>query len=100
MFSVPKEKARGILSLLKEYEIEEAINWREVFTKDLERLSEPALALKGARAKEGLTQAKLAKLLKTSQPTVAQMEQRKREITKAMAKKLEVIFNVGYKVFL
>lgn len=100
VFSVPKEKARGILSLLKEYEIEEAVDWRAVFAKDLENLSESALALKGARAKEGLTQAKLAKLLETSQPNVAQMEQGKREITKPMAKKLASIFNVGYKVFL
>lgn len=100
IFSVPKDKAKGVLSLLREYEVEQAVEWREVFKKDLEQLSEPALALKGARAKVGLTQEQLASLLKTSQPSVAQMEQGKRAITTAMAKKLGQIFNIGYKVFL
>lgn len=99
-FSVPSEKTKGIIVLLKEYEVEEKRDWRKVLEKDLSQSSESAIALKGVRIRDGLSQKELAKLLDISQSLVAQIENGKREITKDVAKRLGEIFNVGYKVFL
>ncbi len=100
VFSVPKSKANGILMLLEEYEIKEAKDWREVFESELIELSNSALALKGARLREEMTQQELAEILETSQSHMALLESGNRAITKKMAKRLADIFDVGYKVFL
>ena len=100
IFSVPKNKVRGLLILLEDYEINEAKDWKTIYEEELNELSESALALKGARFKDGITQKQLAAILKTSQSHVAQLESGSRSITKQMAKRLAEIFNVGYKVFL
>lgn len=56
--------------------------------------------LRGARAKEGLTQQQLAEKLGIEQPNVAAMESGKRPIGKEMAKRLAKVLNIDYRVFL
>ena len=99
-FDVPSRVVSNIISIVKDYEKEEPVDWREAFRKEIEELGESALALKGARVKENMTQKKLAHLLGTSQVYISQLENGRKEINKQMAKKLEKIFNINYKVFL
>lgn len=61
---------------------------------------DPAMALRGLRAREGITQKELAEKLEISQNRVSEMETGKRGISKAMAKRLESLFGVSYKAFL
>ena len=99
-FDVPNKVVSNIISIVKDYEKEGPIDWRKAFSKEIEKLGESSLALKGARAKENMTQKKLAHLLGTSQVYISQLENGQKEINKQMAKKLEKIFNINYKVFL
>ena len=78
----------------------EESNWKEAFKKEIKSIGEPALALKGARVKEGMTQKELAHQLDTSQAYVSQLEKGEKEINRSTAQALGEIFNVNYKVFL
>ena len=60
----------------------------------------PAMALRGLRVKEDITQAELADKLGISQNMVSSMESGKRSITVNMAKRIEKEFGVTYKAFL
>ena len=62
--------------------------------------SHPGVALRGLRAREGLTQKALAEKIGIEQSHVSNMEKGNRPISKAMAKKLGKIFDLTYKVFL
>ena len=100
VFNVPNSIVSTIISIVKNYEKKETIDWKDAFSKEIEELGESALALKGARAKENMTQKKLAHLLGTSQVYISQLENGQKEINKQIAKKLEKIFNINYRVFL
>ena len=76
------------------------VPWREVFKKNIKKYGEAALALSGSRHKEEMTQQELADKLGINQHHISEMENNKRPIGKAMAKKLAKIFNVDYRVFL
>ena len=69
--------------------------WREEFPN-----FSPAVALRGARKREGLTQKALAERLGVRQAHLSQMENNKRPIGKAMAKRLAAELDVDYRVFL
>ena len=99
-FDVPSRIVSNIISIVKDYEKEKTIDWRDAFSKEIKELGESAIALKGARARENMTQKKLARLLGTSQVYISQLENGQKEINKQMAKKLEKVFNINYKVFL
>ena len=60
----------------------------------------PAVAVKAARRKEGLTQKQLARKLKIGNSRIAEMEQGKFKITTDMAKRLGEILRIHYQVFL
>jgi len=74
-----------------------ASDWRT----DLDRkYTKAAALLKGARYKENLTQAQLANKLNITQGNLSQMENGKRPIGKNMAKRIEQVCNVNYRLFL
>jgi DNA-binding XRE family transcriptional regulator len=58
------------------------------------------VALRGGRAKEELTQKKLAELTGIAQHHLSEMENGKRPIGKETAKKLGKALNLDYRVFL
>jgi DNA-binding XRE family transcriptional regulator len=58
------------------------------------------MILRDVRNEKGVTQSKLAEILKTSRTAISAMESGKRPISKAMAKKLGSIFDVAYTAFL
>jgi len=60
----------------------------------------PGLCRRGARAREGLTQKQLSERTGIPARHISEMENNKRPIGKAMAKRLGEALGVGYKVFL
>lgn len=59
-----------------------------------------AVALRGLRNREGLTQVALGEMLGTAQTNISKMEMGKRSIGKNMAKKLARLFHTDYHIFL
>lgn len=105
--SVPAAKAlmvantiKGVLALAGHKvrrvnaEGEELVSADEVFPD-----GSPAMALRGLRGKENLTQAELAERLGISQNMVSDMESGKRNISPKMAKRIGEAFKVPYKIF-
>ena len=60
----------------------------------------PAMALRGLRGKEDITQAELAARLGISQNMVSDMESGKRNISLKMATRIGEEFKISYKCFL
>ena len=95
------EAIRGVLSLAGHKvrrvnsEGDEIVSADEVFPDGC-----PAMALRGLRGREDLTQAELAARLGVSQNAISEMENGKRPISTKMAKRLGEEFNLPYKVFL
>jgi ribosome-binding protein aMBF1 (putative translation factor) len=100
-FRVPRDKARGFVLLLNEFEVENtSASADEVFKELDEKFGRAGSALQGARLKEGLSQVDLAEKLKISQGDLSKMEHGKRSIGKAMAKRLSRVLKVDYRIFL
>lgn len=76
-------------------EDEELYAFEEVFPD-----AHPGMVLNGFRLKMEMTQIELAERLGISQNRVSDMEKGKRPISRTMAEKLGVIFDVPYKAFL
>lgn len=104
LFLIPKEKAAGLAQLLSEYEItyleNQSVPAEEVFRNLDEKYGKSGAALRGFRARDGLTQIQLAKKLKVPQTDISQIENGKRPVGKKMAKRLAKIFKTDYRVFL
>lgn len=75
------------------------IPWREAFPEYAEE-EYPAVCLRGARHREGLTQKELAALAEIPQVHISMMERGKMAIGATRAKKLAKALSTGYKVFL
>jgi DNA-binding XRE family transcriptional regulator len=106
--SIPTAKARVVLDAIRgilpmaglkvrriNEEGEELFTSQEVFPE-----GSPAMALRGLRGKEDITQAELAERLGISQNMVSDMESGKRNISLKMAKRIGEEFKISYKVFL
>lgn len=63
-------------------------------------IPEWAIALRGLRNREGLTQAALGELLGIAQTNISKMELGKRPIGKTTAKHLANLFKTDYRIFL
>jgi len=74
-------------------------DWRSMFP-EFSGQPEYSVALRGARKKEGLTQAELARATGISQGHISEMERGKREIGKERAKRLGEVLKVNYRIFL
>lgn len=59
-----------------------------------------AIALRGLRRREGLTQVEMGKLLNIPQGNLSQMENGRRPIGKLIAKRLAELFKTDYRLFL
>jgi plasmid maintenance system antidote protein VapI len=79
-----------------EQAVEPSVPAAEVFPE-----STPGTRLRGARGLMGeLTQAQLSALIGVSVPNISAMENNRRPIGKAMAKKIGEALNLSYQVFL
>lgn len=72
----------------------------ELFGDLTQSHGEPGVLLKGLRYRERLTQVELAKKLNISQANLSAMENGRRAIGKALAKRIADIFNLDYRMFL
>ncbi len=99
-FLVPEDAAEAARKAIAPYIEEETstIPWREALGLDDAEL--PGRSLRGARAKEGVTQKELARSIGVRQEHISAMENNRRPIGKAMAKRLAEALKVDYRVFL
>ena len=82
-------------SLLSPLPEKELYSIEEVFPE-----GNPAMALRGLRTKEGITQKQLAERLGITQTRVSEMETGVRPISVDMAKRIAEAYGTSYKVFL
>tara|TARA_Y100000590_G_scaffold469954_1_gene660929 strand:- start:3835 stop:4194 length:360 start_codon:yes stop_codon:yes gene_type:complete len=100
LFIVPKEEAKGIVQILKKYEIETSIPWREALKDDLKKSSEGGLLVKSERTMAKMTQTELGKKIGVAQNVISEIESGDRPIGKKMAQRLAKFFKTDYRVFL
>ena len=103
LFLVPKTRASDVIKSLREFEVEtdgESVPWNVPVQDLIDAYTEPGAALRGARARDGLSQSQLATKLGIPVPNISEMENGKRPIGKKMAHRFAKIFKVHYKVFL
>lgn len=79
---------------------EKSIPWRESLKEHLEKYSEAGVMLRANRFKLKLTQKELGEELGISQNHISEMENGKRPIGKAMAKRFAEFFKTDYRRFL
>ena len=91
---VPENQADAVAQAL-EWISEPTVPAEEVFPA-----STPGSRLRGARGLREMTQAQLAQLIGINVPNVSAMENGKRTIGKAMAKKLGDALGFSYRLFL
>lgn len=72
----------------------------EVFPALKDKNERVATVLRGARYKEGMTQAELAKKINITQGDLSKMEHGKRPIGKKLAQRIASILRVDYRIFL
>lgn len=107
-YTVPIEHADELSHLLEnlkyvkklEAYMNEWVSLETLLAENVSRYTQPGLALKGARLKEGLTQTQLAKQLHIRQENLSKMEHGKRPISPTMAKRLAKILKIDYRIFL
>jgi ribosome-binding protein aMBF1 (putative translation factor) len=101
-FLAPKEAVKAIYTLIignPEFK-EENIPYDELVAEKIKKIGKGAMALKGLRAKENITQKELAKKLKIDQAMISKFENGILKIDIKTAKKIGSLFNINYKVFL
>ncbi len=94
-----QEEAARLLAKLGFESADDAIPWREAFPEYSEE-EYPAVSLRAARRREGLTQKELAVLSGIPQAHISLMERGMMAIGVTRAKRLAKALNTGYKVFL
>lgn len=77
-----------------------SINWRTASNDTFGNLPGTALNLRGLRNREGLTQEQLGQAIGVEQSNVSKMERGKRLVGIKIAKRIEEVFNIDYRLFL
>jgi DNA-binding XRE family transcriptional regulator len=94
-----QDEAARLLKKLGFESADDSIPWRETFPEYSDG-ELPAVCLRAARRREGLTQKELAVLAEIPQAHISLMERGKMAIGVTRAKRLAKALNTGYKVFL
>lgn len=81
-------------------EIDKPMSLNAFIEEHFEKLPHWAIALKGFRHREGLSQTALGDILGIAQTNISQMELGKRSIGKTLAKKFAEFFKTDYHLFL
>ena len=76
------------------------VSSKEAIKKICGDLPEWAVALRGLRYREGLTQTALGEILDIEQTNISKMENGKRPIGKTIAKRIAKLFKTDYRIFL
>jgi|SRR3990167_2545225 len=72
----------------------------DVFSNIEKKYTKAGVLLRGVRHREGFTQLEMAKKIKVAQADLSKMENGKRPIGKVIAKRIEKMFGVNYRLFL
>lgn len=102
-FLIPEDEVKNVIRLIEKKAVEEegeSAPWEEMFKDRFKKIGKPAVMLRGARTKEGMSQVQLAEKLDIDQADLSKMENGKRPIGKKMAKKLGKILRIHYQLFL
>ncbi|GMQ82875.1 MAG: hypothetical protein BMS9Abin05_2341 [Rhodothermia bacterium] len=101
-FRLPARAYRNLRKDLEPYRVDEesTIPYEEFFREISDDLPRWASHLQGLRYREDLTQVEFAKAVGITQPNLSAMENGKRPIGKALAKRIAEIFNTDYRHFL
>ena len=73
---------------------------KDIFATIEKKYTKAGALLKGARHRESLTQAEMAKKINVTQADLSKMENGKRPIGKVIAKRIEKALKVNYRYFL
>jgi DNA-binding XRE family transcriptional regulator len=87
-------------SFLERSKREESIDWRDAAKEVFGDMPNTALNLRGLRTREGLTQEQLGQAIGVEQSNISKMERGKRQIGIKIAKRIEEIFDIDYRLFL
>ena len=93
----------GLYEVMERYKVtsdDKRISIDELFSNLTQESGEPGVLLKGLRYREGLSQIDFAKKLNVSQTNLSAMENGRRAIGKELAKRIAVLFEVDYRIFL
>lgn len=96
LYAVPIE----VMERYKVTSDDKRISIDELFSNLTQESGEPGVLLKGLRYREGLSQIDFAKKLNVSQTNLSAMENGRRAIGKELAKRISVLFEVDYRIFL
>lgn len=101
-FMVPAPRAAAILELVRDYRVEEekTVPADEVLKDVYKKYGKAGAVIRGCRARNGMTQIVLAKKLGVTQGDLSKMENGKRPVGKAMARRLAKVFKTDYRIFL
>jgi plasmid maintenance system antidote protein VapI len=80
--------------------IEETVSAEEVFSDLIKKRGKSGAALRGLRAREGMTQIVFAKAIAVTQANLSAMENGRRAIGKEIAQRIAKKFGFDYRVFL
>ena len=79
---------------------EQPIPWKDAAKELFGHASSPALNLRGLRNREGLSQTELGRAIGVEQSNLSKMERGERQIGVKVAKRLEKLFDIDYRLFL
>ena|SRR3990167_6711654 len=95
---VSAEHLQKLETFLDKYGESESVSWEELAKDDINRYGKPAIALRGARYREGFSQKELARRTGISQDNISKMENGKRVIGEKVAKKLAKALNIDFEL--
>lgn len=95
-----KSEVKKLLTRMQRMDEDDSIPAEEVLPEAFDPVKGPAMALRGLRHREGVSQKQLAERLGIRQHHLSEMEHGKRSIGKAMAKKLAEALNADWRVLM
>lgn len=98
-FVIPMDMGKEVMNFISACTKEKSIPASDVLPELADDALRPATMLRGSRYKAGWTQKDLAAALDMKQHHVSEMENGKRPIGKAMAKRLAEVFECDYRIF-
>lgn len=100
-YAIPKKVAKKyVVESTKAKKPNEVPSIYAMFERLDEKYTKAGALLKGLRLREGLSQVAFAKKIQVTQPNLSSMENGKRLVGKAIAKRIGKIFGVDYRYFL
>ncbi len=98
-FTLPYERKKDVKKMLSNLQDHgDSIPAAQVFPEAFDPVKGPAMALRGLRYRENMTQKKLANKIGVLQHHLSEMENGKRPIGKAMAKKLAEALSADWRI--